>query len=177
MKKVLFSLFFLFVFIGHAFAFTPNPIQYEYIGRIKGDVGVFYEIKTAKADGQKGIVTILYADPKNRIIRYYYDVVIDGENKQWTGGKVGIFGYTNQSTALDSFNLPNKATSYKEKDTYDLIYKDLLAKEIIVKPQVYVPPVKYVYIAPEEPWQIAASGEMEAEEILGDDMGEPSFTL
>ena len=86
MKKVVFAFLLIMTFASHAFAFNPDPVKYEYIGQKKSDGNaVFYEIATAKADGQKGVVVMLQADPKNRVLRYYRNVVIDPESMTMRG--------------------------------------------------------------------------------------------
>jgi len=154
MKKVVFAFLLIMTFASHAFAFNPDPVKYEYIGQKKSDGNaVFYEIATAKADGQKGVVVMLQADPKNRVLRYYRNVVIDPESMTMRGSYCEVRNYKGQ--VLESFNLPADPIKYEENDLTDKIYKDLRTKGIIQEPKpVYVP----IYVSPPKIWQVSMSG-------------------
>lgn len=133
MKKVFVIGALLSVFAGNAFAFNPDPTKFEYIGQKDDGCGLFYEIATAKADGQKGVIVMLQADPKNRTLRYYTDVVIDPEAKTIKTKYCRLYDYRDEP--LEEFSLPNEAVSYKTGSLEDKIYQDLLAKGIVKKPE------------------------------------------
>ena len=125
-------------FTNHVFAFNPDPTRYEYIGQKKADgVYYFYEIASAKADGQKGVLVILQADSKNRTLRFYRNAVIDPDGMTIRANSCELCDY--QGNILETFNLPAEGVSYQKGDLTDKIYQDLLNKGIVKKPVVYVP--------------------------------------
>ena len=123
---------------NHAAAFNPDPTRYEYIGQKKADGAYyFYEIASAKADGQKGILVVLQADAKNRTLRYYRNAVIDPDSMTIRATYCELCDY--QGNILETFNLPNEGVKYQKGDLTDKIYQDLLNKGIVSKPVVYDP--------------------------------------
>lgn len=149
MKKVFLLGALLSVFATNAFAFNPDPAKFEYIGQKDDGCGMFYEIATAKADGQKGIIVMLQADPKNRTLRYYTDVVIDPETKTIKGGYCKLYDY--RGVALEEFAVPDEAVNYKTGDLVDKFYQDLLAKGIVKKPEPKPIPPQPVVIPETKP--------------------------
>lgn len=137
MKKVILMSLFLLTIISNAYAFNPDPAKYEYIAQNKDGCGIFYEIASAKADGQKAVLLMLQADPKNRVLRYYKNTVIDPETMTMKSSSCEIRDYSD-SMVLESFNLPDESVSYKADDINDKIYKDMLAKGIVHKPEPVV---------------------------------------
>ena len=154
MKRIVLAFLFIMAFASQAFAFNPDPVKFEYIGQKKSDGNaIFYEIATAKADGQKGVVVMLQADPKNRVLRYYRNVVIDPVSMTMRGSYCEVRNYKGQ--VLETFNLPADPIKYEENDLTDKIYQDLRAKGIIQEPKpVYVP----IYVPVPKTWQISMSG-------------------
>ena len=139
MKKILFVLVMTMTVASQAFAFNPDPLRYEYIGQKKSDgVYYFYEVASAKANGRKGIVVALQADPKNRTLRYYRNTVIDPDTMTIQASYCELRDYN--GNVLETFTLPNEGVKYREGDLTDKIYQDLVAKKIVYVPPAYVPP-------------------------------------
>lgn len=167
MKKIIFIFAMVIVFANHAFAFNPDPTRYEYIGQKKADGAYyFYEIASAKADGQKGVLVVLQADVKNRTLRYYRNAVIDPDSMTIRATYCEAYDY--HGNVLETFNLPAKGVSYQKGDLTDKIYQDLLNKGIVQKPVVYNPPHPNPVTPKTEPdsgpdWTIGLPGGEEAE--------------
>ena len=141
MKRIIFIFVMAMTLAGQAFAFNPDPTRYEYIGQKKLDEAYyFYEIASARADGQKGVLMLLQADPKNRTLRYYRNTVIDPDAMTIRATYCELRDY--YGNVLETFNLPPEGVKYQKGDLTDKIYQDLLNKGIVRKPVVYVPPVK-----------------------------------
>ena len=153
MKKIYFLLVMAMTLASQAFAFNPDPTRYEYIGQKEFDgVYIFYEIATAKADGQKGVIVALQADPKNRTLRYYKNTVINPEDMTIRAAYCELCDY--YGNVLETFNLPPEGVSYKSGDLTDKIYQDLRAKGIVKEPEpVYVPVPRPVPI-----WGVGLAG-------------------
>jgi hypothetical protein len=135
MKKIIFILVMAMTLAGQAFAFNPDPTRYEYIGQKKlDDAYYFYEIASARADGQKGVLMLLQADPKNRTLRYYRNTVIDPDAMTIRATYCELRDY--YGNVLETFNLPPEGVKYQKGDLTDKIYQDLLNKGIVRKPVV-----------------------------------------
>lgn len=171
MKKIIFILAIVMTFANHAFSFNPDPTRYEYIGQKKLDgVYYFYEIASAKADGQKGVLVILQADSKNRTLRYYRNTVIDPDSMIIRATYCELCDY--YGNILETFNLPAEGIKYQKGDLTDKIYQDLLNKGIVSKPVVYYPDPVPVPVPrpvppipepnPEPDWRIGLPGGEEA---------------
>ena len=157
MKKLIFICVLAMTFAAQAFAFNPDPTKYEYIGQRKADgSSIFYEIATARSDGQKGVIVLLQADPKNRTVRYYKNVVIDPSAMTIRAGNCELYDY--RGNVLETFSLPNEAVNYQSGDLTDKRYKELRAKGIVPPPP---PPPVYRYVQPVG-WQAGLSGGEEA---------------
>ncbi len=141
MKKFILICVCLLTIAGNAYAFNPDPARYEYIAQNTDGCGIFYEISTAKADGQKANVVILQADPKNRVLRYYKNTIIDPETMTIQSSYCEIRDYSD-TIVLESFNLPNESISYKTDSITDKVYQDMLAKGIVHKPEPVPAPVE-----------------------------------
>lgn len=151
MKKILLICLFLLSVSFQAMAFNPDPSRYEFIGMKSDGCAIFYEIPSAKADGQKAIILMLQVDPKNRIMRYYRDVVIDPEAMTIKSTYCELKDYSNLNL-LDSFALPNETVGYTKGSLTDKIYQDLLNKGIVHKPAPVVAPTPQQvqqYVAPQ----------------------------
>jgi len=141
MRRLFLLVLFIMAFAGQAFAFTPDPTKYEFIGMKQDNgCGIFYEIASARAEGQKGVVVILQADPKNRTLRYYSNVIIDPDTMTARASSCELKDYKNN--LLEKFTVPNYPISYTNGDILGTIYQDLLARGIVYTP-------KPVYAAPE----------------------------
>lgn len=172
MKKVLLMCLFLLSVSFQAMAFNPDPSRYEFIGMKSDGSAVFYEIASAKADGQKAIILMLQVDPKNRIMRYYRDVVIDPEAMTLKSTYCELKDYSNLNL-LDSFTLPNETVGYTKGSLTDKIYQDLLNKGVVHKPAPVIasaPQSSQNYVSPEAPntyssgtWQEGFAG---GEEVI-----------
>lgn len=135
MKRIIFILVMAMTLAGQAFAFNPDPTRYEYIGQKKLDGAYyFYEIASARADGQKGVLMLLQADPKNRTLRYYRNTVIDPDAMTIRATYCELRDY--YGNVLETFNLPPEGVKYQAGDLTDKIYQDLLNKGIVRKPVV-----------------------------------------
>lgn len=145
MKRLILLVLMLVACCSQAFAFNPNPIRYEYIGRRDVDKSyIFYEIATAKAYGQKAMLVLLQADPRNRTLRYYRGVVIDPVAMTIRASQCELYDY--RGNVLETFSLPNKGVQYNKGDLTDKVYQDLLNKGIVSAP---VPkPVEEVVVKP-----------------------------
>ena len=145
MKRLIFLVLMLVACCSQAFAFNPDPIRYEYIGRRDVDKSyIFYEIATAKADGQKAMLVLLQADPRNRTLRYYRGVVIDPVAMTIRASQCELYDY--RGNVLETFPLPNKGVQYNKGDLTDKVYQDLLNKGIVSAP---VPkPVEEIVVRP-----------------------------
>ena len=140
MKRIIFIFVMAMTLAGQAFAFNPDPTRYEYIGQKKLDEAYyFYEIASARADGQKGVLMLLQADPKNRTLRYYRNTVIDPDAMTIRATYCELRDY--YGNVLETFNLPPEGVKYQKGDLTDKIYQDLLNKGIVRKPVVNVQPV------------------------------------
>lgn len=139
MKKILFMCLFLLSVSFQAMAFNPDPSKYEFIGMKSDGCAIFYEIPSAKADGQKAIILMLQVDSKNRIMRYYRNVVIDPEAMTVKSTYCELKDYSNLNL-LDSFTLPDEIVSYTKGSLTDKIYQDLLDKGVVHKPAPVVAP-------------------------------------
>ncbi len=153
MKKIMLIFAMAVTLTSQAFAFNPDPTKFEYIGqKAKDEVYYFYEISSAKADGQKGVILALQADPKNRTLRYYRNTVIDPKEMTIRAQSCELRDYS--GNVLETFDLPPEGVTYKKGDLTDKMYQDLLAKGIVPpppqpKPRPYVAPVG---------WQVGLSG-------------------
>lgn len=134
MKRMILVCLCLLTAISNAYAFNPDPAKYEYIAQNTDGCGIFYEIATARADGQKANVMLLQADPKNRVLRYYKNTIIDPETMTIQSFFCEIRDYSD-TIVLESFNLPNESVSYKSDSITDKIYQDMLARGIVRKPE------------------------------------------
>lgn len=145
MKRLILLVLMLVACCSQAFAFNPDPIRYEYIGRRDVDKSyIFYEIATAKADGQKAMLVLLQADPRNRTLRYYRGVVIDPVAMTIRASQCELYDY--RGNVLETFPLPNKGVQYNKGDLTDKVYQDLLNKGIVSAP---VPkPVEEIVVRP-----------------------------
>lgn len=162
MKKILFIFIMAMTLASQAFAFNPDPTKFEYIGqKALDEVYIFYEIASARADGQKGVIVFLQADPKNRTLRFYRNTVIDPETMTIRSAYCELCDY--QGNVLETFNLPSKGVQYQSGDLTDKIYQDLRAKGIVPPPPQ---PIIDDY-RPPTGWGIGISGgkEKPAEEI------------
>lgn len=168
MKKILFIFIMAMTLASQAFAFNPDPTKFEYIGQKASDeVYYFYEIASAKADGQKGVIVALQADPKNRTLRFYRNTVIDPATMTIRSTYCELCDY--QGNVLETFNLPSEGVQYQSGDLTDKIYQDLRAKGIVPPPPP--PPI----IRPKKPigWEIGLPG---GEEKPAEDIPIPTFS-
>lgn len=165
MKIYFFSLLFTFCFGLNAFAFNPNPMDYEFVGQMKNGNGVFYQKSTAKANGQKAEVVKLQADPKNRTLRYY-TMILDPDTMTMRAIDCKLYDY--KGNLLDSFILPNANTSYKKGDLNDKIYQDMKDKGIIKEPEVPKVVVQYIYVKPIKDWEKGNDGDEDDPPINAD---------
>ena len=141
MKRLILLVLMLVACCSQAFAFNPDPIRYEYIGRRDLDKSyIFYEIATAKADGQKAMIVLLQADPRNRTLRYYRGVVIDPVAMTISASQCELHDY--RGNVLETFPLPNKGVQYLKGDLTDKVYQDLLNKGIVKTPAPVLNPVE-----------------------------------
>ena len=160
MKKILFLFIVAMTLASHAFAFNPDPTKFEYIGQKEDDGAyLFYEIASAKADGQKGVIVMLQVDPQNRTLRYYRNTVIDPKTMTLRAPNCELCDYNGK--VLDRFNLPSEETQYKRDDLTDKIYQDLRAKGIVPPP----PPPPVIVYKRQARWQIGFSGGQEKQPV------------
>ena len=182
MRNFMLLLFFIMAFAGQAFAFNPDPIRYEYIGVKDSDKSsIFYEIASAKADGPKGVLVVLQADPKNRTLRYYRNVVIDPVTMSISAMYCELYDYN--GNILETFNLPNESVQYSKGDLTDKIYQDLVAKRIVqveaTAPRVEaarpLPPANYQNEVANNSWKegLAGGAEYDSNVLAEVDNSEP----
>lgn len=182
MRNFMLLLFFIMAFAGQASAFNPDPIRYEYIGVKDSDKSsIFYEIASAKADGPKGVLVVLQADPKNRTLRYYRNVVIDPVTMSISAMYCELYDYN--GNILETFNLPNESVQYSKGDLTDKIYQDLVAKRIVqveaTAPRVEVarplPPANYQNEVANNSWKegLAGGAEYDSNVLAEVDNSEP----
>lgn len=153
MKKTLLIFCFSLLITSQAAAFNIDPTRYEYMGQNNDRCGVFYEIATAKAVGDNASIVMIEADPRNRTLRYYYNV-IDPINSTVTNSYCEIYDYNHQM--LEKYKVSDKPVKFEPGDLIDTIYNDLVEKGIVEDPRKVVPePVYYqeptCYYPPPEP--------------------------
>lgn len=131
MKTCFFSLVFIFCLAFNAFAFNPNPMDYEFIGQMKNGNGIFYQKSATKEGEQKTEFVRVKADPNNRTLSYY-TMLLDIDSMTMRAIDCKVYDY--KGNLLNSFVFLNANTSYKKDDLNDGTYKSGSAKVIEYEP-------------------------------------------
>lgn len=135
MKKYILSLIFASFMSGQAFAFNLDPVRYEFVGQNNDGCGMFYDLNSVKSVGDKASFVMVEANPKNRTLRYYYNT-IDPKTMTVVNTHCELFDYTKQP--LDNYVVSSKPAKFDEGSISDIIYKDMVAKKLIVDPRKVV---------------------------------------
>ena len=155
MKIILSAFVFVMTIAGHAWAFNPDPAQYEFVGQKVLDKSyIFYELASARADDLKGIVAMLQVNTKNRTLRYYRNVIIDPETMTMKTVSYDLYDYNGK--LLETVSLPNKNIQYNQGDLTDKMYQDLIARGIVVLPAPEPPP--QIIVEVQEDWEKGTAG-------------------